>query len=76
MEYSLKLMELINRPIIRNDKSCEFLNKMTDEEIKTWEKEIEQNLIEEGVPQKFPEWNAAFLAKEIDYEIMYEIFKD
>lgn len=35
--------ELVDRPIIRNDKSEEFLNKMTDEEIQEWEKQIKLN---------------------------------
>lgn len=75
MEYSITIEELIKRPIIRNDNSEEFLNKMTDEEIKQWEKEVELNLLEEGVVQKFPDWNAAFLAKTIDRGILYNLFK-
>lgn len=75
MEYTLTIEQLISRPIIRNDNSHEFLNKMTDEEIRQWEKEIEHNLIEEGVSKKFPDWNAAIVSKVIDTDIIYIIIK-
>lgn len=76
MEYTIGIEELIKRPIIRNDKPEEFLNKMTDDEIRQWEIEVEQNLLEEGVVQKFPDWNAAFFAKCIDRGILYNLFKN
>ena len=59
MAYTIGIEELIKRPIIRNDKPEEFLNKMTDDEIRQWEIEVEQTLLKEGVVQKFPDWNAA-----------------
>ena len=34
MEYTIEIEELIKRPIIRSDKPEEFLNKMTDNEIR------------------------------------------
>jgi hypothetical protein len=76
MKYTINIDELIKRPIIRDDQRHESLNKMSDEEIKQFEYEVEQSLIEEGVVQKFPDWNAAFLAKMIDREILYTIFKE
>ncbi len=76
MKYTIGIEELIKRPIIRNDRPEEFLNKMTDEEIKQWEKEVELILLEEGTVQKFPDWNAAFLAKSIDRGILYDLFKN
>jgi hypothetical protein len=75
MEYTISIQELIKRPIIRNDKPEEFLNKMTDQEINQYEKEIEQILSEEKVNKIFPDWNAAFLAKTIDRGILYKLFK-
>jgi len=75
MRYTITINELITRPIIRNDHPEEFLNKMTDDEINVWEKEVDQILIEEGVPKIFPDWNAAILAKSIDMEILYNILK-
>lgn len=72
----MKIHELISRPIIRNDQSEEFLNKMSDNEIMQWEMEISQSLIADGVKQQFPEWNAAFLSKLIDWSIMYDIIKE
>jgi len=76
MAYTIGIEELIKRPIIRNDKPEEFLNKMTDDEIRQWEIEVEQTLLKEGVVQKFPDWNAAFLAKSIDRGILYNLFKN
>ena len=49
---------------------------MTDDEIRQWEAEVEQNLLEDGVIQKFPDWNAAFLSKSIDRGILYNLFKN
>lgn len=76
MEYSITLEELIKRPIIRNDKPEEFLNKMTVEEIEQWEAETEVILLQEGVKKIFPDWNAAFLARTIDRSILYSILKE
>jgi 16S rRNA C967 or C1407 C5-methylase (RsmB/RsmF family) len=74
MKYTLTIQELIQRPIIRNDNAYEFLNKMTNEEIEQWDKEVEQMLKDENVPDMFPDWNAAYLAKVIDRQILYDLF--
>jgi hypothetical protein len=74
MEYSIKIGELIARPVIRNDQVYDFLNKMTDEEIDQWDEEVTEILIEEKVPEMFPDWNTAYMAKCIDYQILYELF--
>ena len=74
-KHSIPIDELLKRPIIRNDSAFEFLNKMTDEEIRQWNSEVEQMLIEEKAPRKFPDWNAAFLAKKVDTDILYNLFK-
>ena len=76
MEHTIKITELVKRPIIRNDSAEEFLNKMTDDEIKQWDIETSFMLLEKGVPKKFPDWNAAFLAKVIDTSIIYSILKE
>ena len=52
------------------------MNKMTDEEIRTFEEETEYFLESEGVPRKFPDWNAAFLSKCIDRDIIYNLLRD
>jgi 16S rRNA C967 or C1407 C5-methylase (RsmB/RsmF family) len=74
MEYTVKIGELIARPLIRNDQTYDFLNKMTDEEIDQWDKEVAEMLKEEKVPEIFPDWNAAYLAKLIDRQILYDLF--
>ena len=74
MEYTINLKELIARPVIRNDNTYDFLNKMTDEEINQWDKEVSEILKEEKVPEMFPDWNAAYIAKLVDRQILYELF--
>lgn len=74
MEYIISIQELIQRPLLRNDRPHEYLNKMTSEEETQFEKEIEKSLELEGIEKKFPDWNAAFLAKLIDRSILYELF--
>jgi len=74
MERTLNISELLARPVIRNDNAYEFLNKMTDEEIAQWDKETEQMLDEEKVERVFPDWNAAYLAKVIDAQILHDLF--
>lgn len=76
MEYSITVLELIKRPIIRTDHHEEFLNKMTDEEIENWYKEIEHNLlIDEIIVSKFPDLNDMFSSKFIDRSILYKLIK-
>ena len=75
MNYSLEISNLIERDLIRNDYPFEFLNKMTDQEINQWEKEVKEILLEEGVHNTFPEWNSAFLREIIDRDILYNLFK-
>jgi hypothetical protein len=76
MKYSIKIKELIDRPIIRNDQMYEWMNKMTDNETEDYFGEIDLILDEEGIPRNFPDWNAAHLAKMIDRDILYRLFKD
>ena len=74
--YSILLPELIIRPIIRKDQIHEFMNKMTDEELIQRDQEIYAKLEEEGVQKIFPDWNAAYMAKQIDTDIIYKMFRD
>jgi hypothetical protein len=48
---------------------------MSDEEIETRYKEIDEILEEDGIDRKYPDWNAAQLAKVIDSHILYQCFK-
>ena len=76
MEYSIKIQELIDRPIIRDDQMNEWLNKMTDNETVDYFNEMDQMLDEEGVTHHYPDRNSAQLAKLIDRDIIYRLFKD
>ena len=69
------IKELVNRPIIRDDHALEFMNKMTDEEIEILEHDIKIKLIKDKVPEKFPDWNSAYLCAVIDKEALYQLFK-
>jgi len=75
MNHTISIKELIDRPIIRSDRPDEWMNKCTNEEIHQWEDEVYQILREEGVPEVFPDFNSAFLAKCIDRDIIYRLFK-
>jgi hypothetical protein len=52
MKYTLTIDELIKRPILTDKYPHEFLNKMSDEEVRIWEMEIKQILIENNVEEK------------------------
>jgi hypothetical protein len=74
--YSITIPDLLKRPDIRNDfdGNAIWMNKMTDDELKQFDKESIQMCIEEGVELKFPDMNAAILAKHIDRGILYNLF--
>lgn len=76
MDYSISIKELVLRDQIRNDQSTELLNKMTDVEIKQYEDEISVILKKDNTSEKYPDWNAAVLAKMIDRDILYSMFKE
>ena len=70
------ISELLERPVIRNDKCFECFNKMTDEEFKEWENNIEAIINNnESVKKQFPDYNAEYLAKYIDFNILYLLFQ-
>lgn len=70
----ITIEELINRPNIRNDhKMFTWENKMTYKEIAEMYNEWRDNLIKEGVSNKFPDMNSALLAKHIDRDILYKL---
>jgi hypothetical protein len=52
------------------------MNKMTDEEVAQYEKEVYQICVENGTPDKFPDINAECLSKLVDRNIIYEILKE
>lgn len=72
--YTLPVHELVDRPVIREDFNEEWMNKMTDDEIKQWDEETYAILREEGITE-YPDLNSAHLSKYIDRGILYELFK-
>jgi hypothetical protein len=74
-EYTITISELLERPIIRTDFHEEWMNKMTDEELSKFDEECYQLCLNEGVPKKYPDINAAFLSKHIDRTILYKLMK-
>ncbi len=75
MEYTITIQELIKRPVIRTDFNEEWMNKMTDEELSQFDKECYDMCINDGISEKYPDINAACLAKHIDRRILYDLFK-
>jgi hypothetical protein len=74
--YTITIDELLERPIIRNDYDEEWMNKMSDEELNQFDNESYEICLDEGVPKKYPDLNAAHLSKHIDRTILYNIFKE
>lgn len=74
--YSISLKELLERPIIRTDFDEEWMNKMTDEELKQFDKETYQLCLEGGTPEQYPDINSACLSKHIDRCILYKLLKE
>ena len=75
MKYTIDLKELVSRTKVRNDNCYDFYNKMTDEEIKQFEIEVKNNLLDDGVKKVFPDWNVAYMSKIIDTDILYNLIK-
>ena len=75
MGYSITLQELIDRPTIRNDQPHEYMNKMTDIELVERKMEVNKILKDEGVSEKFPDWNTSYLSVIIDTDIFYNMYK-
>jgi len=70
------LKSLVNKPIIRDDYSEEFLNKMTDAEIEDWEHDVKTSMIKDKIPEKYPDWGSAYTCRVIDSSILYQLFKE
>jgi len=78
IKFTIGITELLKRPIIRSDfegENQEWMNKMTDEEIRQFDDEVYQLCLDEGTPNSFPELNVAHMTKCIDRGILYQIFK-
>jgi hypothetical protein len=74
-QYSLSVQELIKRPLQRNDQPYEFMNKMNDEEIEQFEKEVKVYMELDNVSKIFPEYNAELIARFINRDIIYKVFQ-
>lgn len=71
MEYSLPLQELIKRPFIRSDKSELWENKMTDEELEIYHKELDIIINEYPIDERLMQYTT----KPIDRTILYKLLK-
>lgn len=72
IKYSILMPELIERPIIRDDKPYEWQNKLTDKELEQRDDEIYTKLKKDGL--EFPEINSAYTSAIIDTDIIYNMF--
>ena len=70
MIYSLTLEELMWRPIIRSDYNDEWLNKMTDDEIRQFNKEVEEIISKLPLEEQY----FADTSLIVDRNILYKIF--
>ena len=70
MTHTVTIKDLLKRPIIRKDKAFEWMNKMTDDELVIWYKELEEMRDKDNIDNPFYEFS-----KEIDTDILYNIFK-
>ncbi len=75
-KYTISVKELIERPNVTDiyEGNMKWMNKMTEEELKQWDKEAYAICLEEGTPNKYPDLNAAHLSKCIDRGILYNLF--
>ena len=73
--YSISIIELLERPIIRDDYNEEWMNKMTNEELDQWHKETYALCVKAGTSAIYPDLNVAHLSKHIDRTILYTLFK-
>lgn len=82
MEYTNKIKELVERPIIRDDFDEEWMNKMTDEELDQFEKESFEMCLEKGSTEQYSDETHSeeiitkWVANYIDRGILYELFKE
>lgn len=82
MEYTNKIKQLVERPIIRDDFDEEWMNKMTDEELDQFEKESFQMCLEKGSTELYSDETYSeeiitkWVANYIDRGILYELFKE
>lgn len=77
MTYSVTLMDLLYRPIIRNNFDSEWKNKMTDDEIKQIEFDLDvKESIKSHDPLDIAEYLSTVLSKTIDRDVMYNLLKE
>jgi hypothetical protein len=75
--YTISIIELLDRPIIRNDQQYEWMNKMTDEELDNWQKESIEIIKDttENYEVYNGNWMLDLISKHIDRDILYRIMK-
>ena len=67
----VSIQELIKRPLLSNDNALEVFNKMTKEELVEYDNKIMEDLKDvHGIDKA-----SLRLAKDIDYNILYEVIK-
>lgn len=65
------IVEMILRPVIRNDRPHEVYNKMTDEEFMDKNREMERSLREKEISQS--DWMFELMSMQRDYAILYDV---
>ena len=73
-QYRNSILELIDRPIIREDYNEEWLNKMTDVEIDQWYIRT-YTISKDNGSIGYPDGNVSYISMHIDTTILYTLFK-
>lgn len=74
LKFSLPLQALVFRKFKRTDMPEEFLNKMTDEELIQWGKEMDEILYAEGLNKDMVSWKIRFNEIVKMRKDIYELF--
>lgn len=67
---------MVFRSLVRNDMPEEFFNKMTDNELIQWGKEVDDILYSEGLDKDMISWGMRFNEIVKMRKDIYELFKE
>lgn len=77
MPYSIEIVDLVKRPLINDNKDLiyEFLTKMSDDEIDTYENEVSNIILQASPKINSTQYAANFITHMIDRDILYKLYK-
>lgn len=77
MNYTLNIRTLVEREQIRSDQVCDFMNTMTDDEIKQYRLELREKILHdiETETDSMSTYSNRHITAEIDRDILFNLFK-